>query len=70
MGEVKPLRPDTSRPFFLLRPAAKARADEGKCTSCGAVINESDFRDRKSRREYRLSGFCQVCQDSIFEVRT
>lgn len=31
---------------------------------CGGVANV--FRDEISRREYRISGLCQKCQDSVF----
>lgn len=31
---------------------------------CGRPATE--FRDALSAREYRISGFCQACQDAIF----
>lgn len=31
---------------------------------CGKPATE--FRDELSRKEYRISGLCQACQDSIF----
>jgi len=31
---------------------------------CGGPATE--FRDEISRREYRISGLCQACQDSFF----
>ena len=31
---------------------------------CGG--NAEAFRDEVSRREYRLTGFCQNCQDNMF----
>lgn len=34
------------------------------CTWCGAEATE--FRNEISRREYRISGFCQQCQDNTF----
>jgi hypothetical protein len=43
------------------------RFEVGLCSFCGAPISMNDFRDRESRREYRISGACQVCQDSIFK---
>ena len=33
---------------------------------CGGPAVE--FRDALSAKEYRISGFCQKCQDSIFGV--
>ena len=34
------------------------------CVTCGGPIGE--FRDRLSEREYKISGMCQKCQDSVF----
>ena len=34
------------------------------CTWCKRPIEE--FRDLLSQQEYRISGFCQQCQDSMF----
>lgn len=31
---------------------------------CGKMIGE--FRDDLSIKEYRISGFCQNCQDNVF----
>ena len=36
----------------------------GICTFCGGEAKI--FRDEISRRENRLSGFCQDCQDKTF----
>lgn len=33
---------------------------------CGGPA--TDFKDEVSRREYTISGLCQKCQDSIFNV--
>ncbi len=33
-------------------------------TGCGGPAVE--FKDEISRREYRISGFCQACQDKVF----
>lgn len=35
-----------------------------KCMTCGK--DASRFRDVLSRKEYSISGMCQVCQDSVF----
>jgi len=35
-----------------------------KCVSCGGEAN--NFRDALSRKEYTISGLCQVCQDEFF----
>ena len=36
----------------------------GKPLGCGEPIGK--FRDDMSAREYRISGFCQKCQDKVF----
>jgi len=36
-----------------------------KCVMCKIPVIY--FKDEKSRFEYSLSGFCQECQDKIFE---
>lgn len=40
---------------------------DGKCPSCKKDINEEDFKDHLSRKEYKISGMCQECQDDFFE---
>ena len=34
------------------------------CVTCGGPIGE--FRNEISEREYKISGMCQKCQDSVF----
>lgn len=34
------------------------------CVMCGKEAKE--FRDQLSQREFRISGMCQACQDSMF----
>ena len=34
------------------------------CMSCGMPATK--FRDEKSRREFSISGLCNLCQDSVF----
>lgn len=38
----------------------------GRCPFCGEQVNDGDFRDELSRREHRISGLCQKCQDQTF----
>jgi hypothetical protein len=47
------------------RPAA-IRADVCVAAPIGCGAQALRFRDEKSRREYRISGFCQECQDNMF----
>ena len=45
-------------------------AKEGKCTTCAKPIDLTDmnaFKDNLSRKEYKISGMCQACQDHIFD---
>jgi len=37
---------------------------KNKCTGCGQPAVE--FKDELSKREYKISGFCQKCQDDVF----
>lgn len=37
-----------------------------KCPFCKKTINEKDFRNEKSKREFQISGLCMSCQDSVF----
>ena len=38
----------------------------GKCPFCKTDVKEVDFRDQLSRKEFKISGLCQTCQDSVF----
>lgn len=38
--------------------------EEDKCVFCGR--DALTFRDEKSRKEFSISGICQVCQDDTF----
>lgn len=56
--------PRTQRPADLLSPKAYALKKEGKCPTCGQHIGE--LKNQVSLLEYRISGLCQKCQDSVF----
>ena len=44
------------------------RISEDKCATCGKDIPpEYEFKDAISVREWRISGICQECQDSVLE---
>lgn len=36
------------------------------CTTCGDKVDVGNFVDELSRREYKISGMCQKCQDEVF----
>ena len=40
--------------------------ESGLCPFCHAKIDIKDFRDSLSLKEYKISGLCQICQDSVF----
>jgi hypothetical protein len=42
------------------------KVELGLCPFCQVTIKMEDFRDDISRREYKISGLCQSCQDNIF----
>ena len=37
----------------------------GICPICNHPV-EDNFKDELSKREYKISGMCQTCQDKIF----
>jgi hypothetical protein len=53
-------------PVGALDPAAPLLSLRGFCPTCGDGVTE--LRDELSFREYRISGMCQSCQDSVFGV--
>lgn len=42
------------------------RVETKRCPFCGMPVNDEDFRDELSRKEARISGMCQQCQDDVF----
>lgn len=40
------------------------RIDKGQCPTCGKPIGP--FRSELCKREYKISGMCQACQDKLF----
>ena len=43
------------------------RKAEGKCPFCGKEIDiEKEFRNEISKKEFRISGLCQKCQDEMY----
>ena len=43
------------------------RNANGKCPFCGKNMDNATFRDKKSRKEFEISGICQECQDKHFK---
>jgi len=42
-----------------------ARVDAGLCATCDGEVGP--FKDDLSRKQYRISGMCQPCQDMLFD---
>lgn len=40
----------------------------GICPCCHGPIEDYDFRDEMSRKEFSISGMCQTCQDKTFRA--
>lgn len=38
----------------------------GKCPFCGKTVNEHDFHDELSKKEFKISGLCAECQEEVF----
>ena len=51
------------RKFF---PKAIKRIDKKECPFCSKKINETEFKDMLSLKEFHISGLCQNCQDKTF----
>lgn len=43
------------------------RVSNNKCPFCDLEIKSDSFKDLISKKEYKISGMCQKCQDEIFE---
>jgi len=63
-----PLPPDLSKPVFSLFPEKVDRILKGLCVTCDEEISLQALTQMNviSRKEYGISGMCQVCQDSVF----
>lgn len=48
-------------------PEETKRQEQGLCPFCSHKIEESEFRDPLSLKEYQISGLCQSCQDDFFK---
>ena len=41
--------------------------ETGKCPFCKITIDHSSFTSELSKREFKISGLCQACQDKTFD---
>jgi hypothetical protein len=56
--------PEMRKAIEGIFPGTMAAIDKELCPTCGEPI--AGFRDELSLREYKISGMCQACQDSVF----
>ena len=54
------------RPVDKLFPKEAAMKTMRLCPTCGEGVGT--FRNAISEKEYRISGMCQECQDSVFGI--
>jgi DNA repair exonuclease SbcCD ATPase subunit len=59
-------KPSLKKPFLKIFPEQKKLVNQGKCPLCSKEIREEDFKNDLSKKEYSISGICQVCQNEIF----
>lgn len=57
-------RPFTRLAAEMIGGDALKNLDAGKCPTCGNPVGE--FRNAISRKEFGISGLCQLCQDKVF----
>jgi len=55
-----------TKPVDLLFTVESKLREQKLCPFCKKDIGE--FRNDLSRKEYKISGLCQKCQDSVFGV--
>jgi hypothetical protein len=41
--------------------------EAGNCPFCHKKVDLAEFRDEVSKKEFKISGLCQKCQDSVFK---
>jgi hypothetical protein len=66
----EPIEPSSKNPqveLFISQLTGKSREQQlaaGLCMLCAGEAKE--FKDDLSRKEYTISGMCQICQDDTF----
>lgn len=45
------------------------RLENKQCPMCGESTANEEFKNEISKREFKLSGLCQQCQDKAFAHR-
>lgn len=54
------------KPVDKIFPEASVLRKEGKCPFCEVIVDVNTLKDELSKKEFRISGLCQKCQDDIF----
>ena len=44
----------------------QSRKARNECPRCGIDVKQDEFVDELSKKEFKVSGTCQKCQDEIF----
>ena len=44
----------------------QSRKARNECPRCGIDVKQDEFVDELSKKEFKISGTCQKCQDEIF----
>ena len=57
---------DLNKPAFRAMPEKAELIKSGKCPICQKQVSVSDFKDELSRKEFKISGLCQKCQDKVW----
>jgi len=66
----KPATPQEFTDNFAKKAFGRSRTDSKKqniCVVCNASCKPEDFKDDLSAQEYQITGFCQKCQDEVFD---
>ena len=42
------------------------KKNEGVCPFCNELVNMNDFKDELSKKDFRITGMCQTCQDNFY----
>ena len=48
-------------------PEAVKNYENKICPICKTKVDETKFKDTLSKKEFKISGICQKCQDKIFK---
>ena len=58
---------DIMRQAGFCKEVDEIEKGKGNCPFCHKIIDIKDFKDVLSKKEFKISGLCQQCQDRIFK---